>query len=94
MKKENRALRKTVYAYQLVTKLTPNQLAQLDGGIDGFAVRLLRCFDRFTNTLQKCQFCHKIFQTDQFLESHILRRHPNEKIERPGTLAFIICYFN
>ena len=53
MKKENKMLKKTVYAYQMAHKLPAGQVT----------------------SYYKCDFCSKSFTSDNFLESHVKRRH-------------------
>ncbi|KAJ3033550.1 Zinc finger protein dzip1, partial [Rhizophlyctis rosea] len=60
LKKETRAMRKTLYAYQLMTKVPGGS-----GGRGG----VVACYHR-------CEVCPKSFTSQYYLEAHLKRRHP------------------
>jgi hypothetical protein len=74
--KENKQLKKTVYAYQLWSK-TP-------GGLNNNLP--------VANSYHRCKYCTKVFSTEPYLESHLIRRHPdhpNYLREIPVTLSTV-----
>ncbi|KAI9351379.1 Iguana/Dzip1-like DAZ-interacting protein N-terminal-domain-containing protein [Obelidium mucronatum] len=62
-KKENRNLKKTLYAYQLMARV-PGYSADSGGNGNEAA------------TYHRCTQCSKVFKANVYLENHILRRHP------------------
>jgi hypothetical protein len=62
LRKENRQLKKTVYAYQLWTK-TPGGLSNQQP---------------VAATYHRCRYCTKVFNSEYYLEGHLSRRHPDQ----------------
>ncbi|KAJ3214155.1 EF-hand domain-containing member C2 [Dinochytrium kinnereticum] len=62
LKKENRALRKTIYAYQLMVKVPTSSQG------NNHAVTV--------SSYHRCEYCPKVFKSDIYLDNHMLRRHP------------------
>ncbi|KAJ3212786.1 hypothetical protein HDU82_006418 [Entophlyctis luteolus] len=65
VKKENRILKKSLYAYQVMMRI-PESTFESGGNMMEPA------------GYHKCGFCAKIFKTVGFLESHIFRRHSHQ----------------
>ncbi|KND02813.1 uncharacterized protein SPPG_01894 [Spizellomyces punctatus DAOM BR117] len=73
MKKETRILRKSLYAYQLMTKM-PGVGSGVAGHINNATTT--------TTTYHRCPICPKIFISTVYLDSHMQRRHPTS----PGAI--------
>ncbi|KAI8848473.1 Iguana/Dzip1-like DAZ-interacting protein N-terminal-domain-containing protein [Chytridium lagenaria] len=66
LRKENRALRKTIYAYQLMVKVPTST----NGG--GPVT---------VSSYHRCHLCPKVFKSEVYLDHHLLRRHPGAQKE-------------
>ncbi|KAJ3008307.1 UNVERIFIED_CONTAM: Zinc finger protein dzip1l, partial [Siphonaria sp. JEL0065] len=71
MKKENRNLKKTLYAYQLMARV-PGYTGDAGGGNESAAYH-------------RCTYCTKVFKAHVYLENHSLRRHPESPRQPPHT---------
>eukprot|EP00158_Paraphelidium_tribonemae_P009666 Partr_v1_DN28927_c4_g1_i11_m25253 putative DAZ interacting protein len=72
--KENRALKKTVYAFQLWSKIPGGVGNNANPPVAGASTHYC-----------KCRYCEKVFSTDYYLDGHLDRRHgdqPNYVRER------------
>ncbi|KAJ3235897.1 Zinc finger protein dzip1 [Chytriomyces hyalinus] len=62
LKKENRTLKKTLYAYQLMARV-PGHAPDVP--------------NNDVATYHRCGFCTKVFKSRAYLDNHMIRRHPD-----------------
>ncbi|KAJ1511077.1 Zinc finger protein dzip1 [Coelomomyces lativittatus] len=84
-KKENKSMKKTLYAYQMMSRYsgiplspTPPPFPLAPSNLPAFPPSV-----QTTNSHHRCPYCPKVFQNTPFLKAHVDRRHP-EQPSRPS----------
>ncbi|TPX34188.1 hypothetical protein SmJEL517_g03055 [Synchytrium microbalum] len=77
LRKDNRMLRKSLFAYQIMAKL-PNGPGHPGSG-------------PVPASYNRCRYCPKVFNSEHFLDAHLRRRHPDNEnyLDKPPPPAIV-----